>query len=581
MTEKFVKDGLYFIALGGADEIGMNMYVYAANGKFIMVDAGYGFLNDNYPGMDLCFADAGFFANYAADFEGIFITHAHEDHFGAIAHVWPLLKCPVYAGGFACGLIKNRLHEYRLENEVPLHQITGRQKIELPDFSVEFVPMVHSVPETSALVIKAAGKTVVHATDWRFDDGKTAILQTDYEALRKAGDDGVDMFVCDSTNIEVDRRLPSESEVRRCLVELIPTLEKTVVATCFASNLTRLESLIMAADAAGRTPILVGRSLLYNMKVAKEIGYFKDTPKCYDIKEAADIPSDNALYICTGSQANYRSALTSIVNNQSRYVKLAKGDTVIFSSKIIPGNEEKISDMQEKLIAAGVNVITDKDTLVHTSGHCSKEEIRKMYEILRPRLVVPVHGDKKYIREHKKFASSCGIKEVLGMQNGDALQLSADKVKIAGSVPTDILAVDRKEIVSLGSEVVKRRKQIAYNGSVFISVIFGEHWELVALRISSKDILQPEAFGELRDRIVAELSEALPEVVAGLHYKEPAILDYIRVQVRRKIEKATDMKPVTFIHFYKLPLAEEELETEEDVDAGQPMIIYPSPEVEN
>ena len=581
MINKFEKDGLYFIALGGADEIGMNMYVYAYNGKFIMVDAGYGFLNDNYPGMDVCFADAGFFTNYAEDFEGIFITHAHEDHFGAIAHVWPQLKCPVYASEFALGLIKNRLREYKLENEVELNPISGRQTVKLQNFEVEFVPVVHSVPETAALVIKTADKTVVHATDWRFDDSAIETLQTDYEELTAVGNKGVDMFVCDSTNIEVDNILPSEKEVRECLMHLVPKLEKTVVATCFASNLTRLESLVLAAEAAGRTPILVGRSLLYNVRVAKEIGYFKDMPQCYDIKDAVDIPSDNALYICTGSQANYRSALTSIVNNQSKYVKLGKGDTVIFSSKIIPGNEEKISDMQEKLIAQGVNVITDKDDLVHTSGHCSKEEIRKMYELLKPRLVVPVHGDKKFIREHKRFAAECGVEKIISMQNGDALLLKQDVSAVVGDVPTDILAVDRKEIVSLNSEVVKRRKQIAYNGSVFISVIFGEKWELIALRISSKDIWEPESFATLRDKIVEEVSEALPEVAAGLHYKETAILDYIRVQVRRKIERATDMKPVTFIHFYKLPLEEEKIEQEEDVDAGQPMVIYPSPEVEN
>ena len=580
MNEQFKKEGLYFVALGGAEEIGMNMYVYGHNGKFIMVDVGYGFLNDNYPGMDLCFADASFFANYANDFEGIFITHAHEDHFGAIAHIWPLLKCPVYAGAFALGLIKNRLHEYKLENEISLNCVSNNQKIELKNFSVEFIPVVHSVPETSALIITAGKQRIVHATDWRFDDGRTDFLKTNYEELYKIGAKGVDMFVCDSTNIEVNKALPSEYEVRECLLKLIPTLKKTVVATCFASNLTRLESLIMAADAADRTPILVGRSLLYNVKVAREIGYFKNMPKCYDIKEAENIPSDNALYICTGSQANYRSALTSIVNNQSKYVKLSKGDTVIFSSKIIPGNEEKIKDMQEKLISQGVNVITDKDTLVHTSGHCSKEEIRQMYEILKPRIVLPVHGDKGFIREHKRFALECGIKDVLSVQNGEVLLLEKSDIKKIGNIPTDILAVDRTEIVSLTSEVVKRRKQISYNGSVFISVIFGEKWELIALRISSKDILQPESFSELRDRIVEEVSEALPEVVAGLHYKETAILDYIRVQVRRKIEKAASMKPVTFIHFYKLPL-EENIEQEEDVDAGQPMIIYPSPEIEN
>lgn len=569
------KNGLYFVAMGGADEIGMNMYVYACNGKYIMVDAGYGFLNDNYPGVDLCFADAGFFANYAEDFEGIFITHAHEDHFGAIAHVWPLLKCPVYASDFTIGLAQNRLKEYHLDTEVNFVSINQNRVVQTPSFQVEFVSMVHSVPETSALYITSAGGKVFHATDWRLDDSMIKILQTDYSRLQQIGEEGVDMFVCDSTNILVNRKLPSEYEVRQCLMNLIPKLKNTVVATCFASNITRLESLVLAADAAGRTPVLMGRSLLQNVKVAKEIGYFKDLPACHDFKEAEDIPTDNALYICTGSQANYRSALTSIVNNQSK-LKLTAGDNVIFSSKIIPGNEEKISEMQEKLIAAGINVITDTDTLVHTSGHCSKEEIRVLYDILRPRIVLPVHGDKRFIREHKKFAAACGIGEVLSVENGDLL-LIGKKPKIVSKIPTDILAVDRTEIVSLGSEVIKRRKQIAYNGSVFISVIFGENWELIALRVSSKDILEPDAFAVLRDKIVNEVSAQLPEEVKRCNYKETAILDYIRVQIRRKLEKATEMKPVTFIHFYKLPLADKN--EPEDFDSNQPVVIYPSPEV--
>nr|QIM10505.1 MBL fold hydrolase [uncultured Alphaproteobacteria bacterium] len=574
----FDKEGLYFVALGGADEIGMNMYVYACNGKFIMVDAGYGFLNDNYPGMDLCFADASFFANYAEDFEGIFITHAHEDHFGAIAHVWPLIKCPVYATDFTIGLMRNRLKEYHLEQEVDLIAVNNNPVVKLPHFEVEFVSMVHSVPETSALAIRTSQGTVVHATDWRFDDSKITNLQTDYSRLKEIGDAGVDMFVCDSTNVLIDNSQPSEFEVRECLLKLIPSLPNTVVATCFASNVTRLESLIMAADAAGRTPVLLGRSLLYNVRIAKELGYFQNLPKCYDIKDAVDIPADNALYICTGSQANYRSALTSIVNGQSRYLKLGKGDSVIFSSKIIPGNEEKIREMQEKLIASGVNVITDGDALVHTSGHCSKEEIKRMYEILHPRIVLPVHGDKKFIREHKYFADTCGIDEVVSVVNGGSLLITKDKVAAAPDVPTDILAVDRNEIVSLNSEVVKRRKQIAYNGSVFISAIFGEKWELIALRVSSKDIWEPESFSELRDKIVADVSELLPQEVVRLKYKETAILDYIRTQIRRRIEKATDMKPVTFIHFYKLPL--EEINQGDDFDSNQPVIIYPCPEVE-
>ncbi len=573
------KKEIHFTALGGADEIGMNMYVYENNGRYIMVDTGYGFLNDNYPGMDLCFADASFFADKAKDFEGIFITHAHEDHFGAISHVWPLIKCPVYASDFTLGLIKNRLNEYNLENDVPLHSIQENPVIKLPNFEVEFVSMVHSVPETSALAITVGDIRVIHATDWRFDDGKISNLHTDYKRLQELGDSGVDMFVCDSTNIMVDEKLPSESEVRECLLNLIPRLPNTIVATCFASNLTRMESLILAAHKAGRTPILFGHSMLYNVKIAKELGYFKDVPYFCDIKEGVDIPSDKALYICTGSQANYRSVLSSVVNGQNPYIKLSQGDSVIFSSKIIPGNEEKINNMQEKLIAQGINVITDSDALVHTSGHCSKEEIKSMYQILRPRVVLPVHGDKKFIREHKYFAETCGIKDVISLENGGSIALSKDKVISLPNVPTDVLAVDRNVIISLKSEVVRRRKQIAYNGSIFISVIFGENWELIALRISSKDIWNPEEFSALRDKIVEEMTPLLPKIITSSNYREPVILDNIRSQIRRRIEKETGMKPVTFVHFYKLPL-HEAINQADDIDPNQPLIIYPSSELD-
>ena len=542
----FDKDGLYFVALGGADEIGMNMYVYACNGKFIMVDAGYGFLNDNYPGMDLCFADASFFANYADDFEGIFITHAHEDHFGAIAHVWPLIKCPIYAADFTIGLMRNRLKEYHLDQQVEMVSVNDNPVVKLSNFEVEFVSVVHSVPETSALAIRTSKGTVIHATDWRFDNGQISNLHTDYARLKELGDSGVDMLVCDSTNILVDNRQPGEFEVRECLMKLIPTLPNTVVATCFASNVTRLESLIMAAEAAGRTPVLLGRSLLYNVKIAKELGYFQELPKCFDIKDAADIPSDNALYICTGSQANYRSALTSIVNGQSPYVKLGKGDSVIFSSKIIPGNEEKINDMQEKLIAAGVNVITDKDALVHTSGHCSKEEIKQMYQMLRPRIVLPVHGEKKFIREHKRFALSCGIKEVFSARNGDMCLLHNNHIELLEQVFCDIIGWDRNRPVSLGSQLIKNRRRIAFNCSMFISAVIKDK-KLLDLQMSSIDILEEEDWNKLADEILAAVKPLIEKKLLESE-NHTQIEDFIRGQIRRRVFAATEIKPVTLLH---------------------------------
>lgn len=547
----FDRDGIYFVPLGGADEIGINMYVYAVNGKLIVVDAGYGFLNDDYPGMDLAFADTSFLENYAGDIEGLFITHAHEDHFGAIAHVWPKLKCPVYGTDFTLGLIRERLREYHLDEVVPLRSVSQNRRVELPNFSVEFIPIVHSVPETSALAIRTMFGNVVHATDWRLDDGEIAFLRTDYDALRQVAAEGVAMFVCDSTNALLEDSLPSENDVRQSLIKMMPSFKKGLIATCFASNLMRLESLILAAYEAGRTPVLVGRSLIQNMRIARENGYFKDLPRYLDIGEAKDIPSDKVLYICTGSQANYRSALTLIANGDYKDIKLDAGDTIIFSSKMIPGNEDKIERMQEKLIAQGVEVITADDALVHTSGHATKAELKYMYDLLKPEVVLPVHGSKRFTREQRRFALSCGIGQVETTGNGDVMLYHDHQIEKIEEVVTDILGVDRKQVTPLSSQLVKNRRRLAFNCSVFISVVMTHDWQVEDLQISSIDIMEERAFAELSSEIKAEVLATLPAQIEKCRQREDLIADYIRAKIRKKILNVTGIKPVTFMHFYR------------------------------
>lgn len=543
-------DGLYFLPLGGSDCIGMNMYAYAVNGEIIVVDCGYAFLNDDYPGMDLSFADPSFLENYADRVKGLFITHAHEDHFGAIAQVWPKLNCPVYAMRFTAGLIRERLKEYHLDSEVPLFEVNDHPEIVLGDFDVRFVPVTHSVPETCALLIKTPKGTVVHATDWRFDDDKTDIIQTDYAALKKAAKEGVDIFVCDSTNVLVDKPQYSEFDVRQSLLNLVPLYQKGLIATCFASNLMRLESLVLAAEKAGRTPILVGRTLIKNMKIAKECGFFPNLPQVYDVKEAKDIPSDKAMYICTGSQGNYRSALSSIVKGEHKDVKLAKGDAIIFSSKIIPGNEDKIERMQENLMEQGVEVIREEEFLVHTSGHANRNDLKKMYRLLKPKVLMPVHGDKRFVREHQRFAYSLGLQQVELSRDGDLFRYKDGKMECLENIPVDVLAVDRKQVVSLSSQVVRNRKRIAYNCSVFISVVFDRKWNLKDLQISSIDILEESAFKLLADEIKEDIEKQIPKAVVDYNYREQAIADFIRGRIRRKIHNATDIRPVTFFHMY-------------------------------
>ena len=547
----FDKEGIYFLALGGAEEVGFNCYAYVVNGRIIVVDAGYGFLNDDFPGIELGLADAGFLETYQDKIDALFITHSHEDHFGAIAHIWPLLKCPVYATDFALGHIQDRLREYGLDSEVDLRSATENPVIKFDEFEVDYIPLVHSTPETSALFIRTPYGNVFHATDWRFDDGALPMLPTGYAALEKAAEEGVMLYVGDSTNMGHSHQEPSEKQIRENLMNLVPTFKNTLVATCFASNIMRLESLILAAHAAGRTPVIAGRSLMQNLTLAKGCGYLQNLPPYCDAREAADIPLDKMLYICAGSQGNYRSGLSRIVNGENKNIQLGQGDAIIFSSKIIPGNEQKIERMQEKLRDAGVDVITNEEYLVHASGHAGKDEIKRMYEILKPRIVLPVHGDKHNIREQKRFARECGVQETAWARNGDIVLVHDGTYEIVGEFPTDIIGVDRRQLTSLTSQLIKNRKRIAYNCSLFISVFFDENWNLEDLQVSSIDILEESAFENWRSGIVEEMKKAIPDELRKLNFRESAVKEYIAAKIRKSIFRLTDIKPVVFMHFFK------------------------------
>ncbi len=545
----FKKKGIYFLPLGGADEIGMNMFVYAVNGKLIVVDAGYGFLNDDFPGMDMCYASPEFLENYREDILGLFITHGHEDHLGAIAQIWPTLQCPVYGTDFSLGLVKERLSEYKMQDMVPLISVNKERHVKLADFEVEFIPIAHSIPETSALFIKTPYGNIMHATDWRFDDNKLSMVKTDFDSLKRAAKEGVDIFVCDSTNVMVDEPQASEEDVRENLLKMIPEMQGGIVATCFASNIMRLESLILAARAAGRTPILAGRSLVTNVKIAKQCGYLTEYGDLHTLEEVDGITSDKALYICTGSQANYRSAMTMIANDENKYIKLAAEDNVIFSSKIIPGNEDKIERLQEKILAKGVNLVTEEDYLVHTSGHACKKDLQAMYELLNPKIVLPVHGDKKFIREHKKFAKSCGVEDVFSAQNGDICLYHDHKIEVIEQIVAEIMGVDRGRSVSLGSELVKNRRRIMFNCTLFISAVISKDYKLKSLQFSSIDILEENEWYVLHEEIMKQVKPLIAQKLSEKPNRNAAE-DFIRGQIRRRVLNATDIKPVTTLHVH-------------------------------
>lgn len=552
MIEGFSEKGIYFIALGGAEEVGYNMFAYIVDGKMIVVDAGYGFLQDDFPGMEMGLADASFLETYRDDIEAMFITHGHEDHFGAIGHIWPLLNCPLYATDFTLGHVKDRLKEHHITDFSRLYSVNNNPEVKLNNFTVKFVPIVHSCPQSSGLLIHTAYGNIFHATDWRFDDDKTGMLHTDFNLLQQASREGIDIYVGDSTNMSNSHTEPSEYEIRQSLIKLVPQLSDTVVATCFSSNIMRLESLILAAAAANRTPVICGHSLNQNYQIAKECGYLQNCPTAFDIKQAKDITADKMLYICAGSQGDYRSALSRIANGESSDIVLSQGDNIIFSSKIIPGNEEKIERMQEKLRDKGVNVISSEEYMVHASGHATPDQILQMYNLLKPRVVIPVHGDKRNIRKQRKLAQENGVGEVLVVRNGDAVLYHDGQASIVSEVFTRKLGVDRNKLVPLDSQLIKNRRRIAYNCSLFISVVFDAHWQLADLQIDSIDILEEAEFAELKDEIITEIKKDIAKELVKLNFKENAVKEYLAARIRRRIFKQTDIKPVVFMHFTRL-----------------------------
>lgn len=551
--KQFNQNGLFFLPLGGAEEVGYNLYIYGADDRFIIVDVGYGFLNDDYPGMDMGMADMSFIDTISDKVEALFISHAHEDHFGAIAQLWPRVNCPVYATGFALGQVKNRLAEFKIKEQKRMIEVKDGDIIDVAGLQVQYAFMVHSTPQNAALLIKSKYGNVVHATDWKFDDGSLEdILPTNYDALEVFSRQGVDMLICDSTNILFEEETSySELDVRNSLLEIIPQLENTVVATCFSTNIMRLQSLFLAAELAGRTPVIGGRSIINNVKIAEECGMFEGMPKYIEARDARDIPLDKILYICSGSQGNYRSGLYQIVNEENKHIVLGEGDSIVFSSQIIPGNEQRIERMQERLRARGVNVISKEEYLVHTSGHGGKRDVEKMYKILQPKILIPVHGEKRYLREHARFAKSLGIDQVMNINNGDIMLLNNGIIDKVDTIPTDIIGIDRNQLTSINSKLVQQRRRLMFNCSLFISVVFDNEWNLKDFQISSIDILEEDEWNKLAEEVTNKMIKEISEHINYIKFDHSKLIEFIKSKTRKQIEKQTGIKPVVFFHMYK------------------------------
>src|ERR1700741_268589 len=400
---------LFFVSLGGAGEIGMNLNLYCYAGDWLILDCGVTFGDDSQPGLEVVMPDPAFIVEKRDRLLGIVATHAHEDHIGAIPYLWTQLRCPVWATPFTASLLRAKLAEAGLADRVKIKVVPMSGRFMIGSFDLERITLTHSIPEPNAVALRTPVGTVLHTGDWKFDPDPLIGPTADEAALRKLGDEGVLALIGDSTNALRPGTSGSEADLRRSLIDLIGRYDARVALACFASNVARLETIARAAAVHGREVALVGRSLWRIDKAARENGYLADLPRFLTEDEAGYIPRDRIVLICTGSQGEPRAALSRIARNDHPHVMLEPGDVVIFSSRIIPGNEKAINRLQNALVRLGVEIVTEEDDFVHVSGHPARDEVVRMYQRVRPQIAIPVHGEPRHLIAHSQLAGECQV----------------------------------------------------------------------------------------------------------------------------------------------------------------------------
>ncbi len=545
-------DELVFLPLGGAGEIGMNLTLYGYGGEWLMVDCGVTFAGDGMPGLDVIMPDPGFIAERSDRLAGLVVTHGHEDHIGAIPYLWKRFRCPVYATPFARALLYEKLVEAGLQNEIPITEVPLSGKFTVGPFEIELITLTHSIPEPNAVVIRTPLGTILHTGDWKLDPEPLVGDISDEAALRRLGDEGVLAMVCDSTNALRPGHSGSEATVRESLVELVGRYDRRVAVACFASNVARLESIAAAAVANDREVALVGRSLWRIYKAARDTGYLRNTPPFLSEDEADAVPRERILLVCTGSQGEPRAALSRIAQGDHPHVTLDADDAVIFSSRIIPGNERAIGRLQNRLAKAGIVIVTEHDHFVHVSGHPAQDELAQMYQMVRPRIAVPVHGEVRHLIAHAQLARDCQVAETIIAENGAMVRLAPGPATIIDTVSVGRLAADGNQLRALGSAALKSRQRMGFNGTAVATVVLDKGGRLLATpQVTVQGLVEEEDAATL-DALGDRLGQAIAELPAAKRRDDEAVREAARLAVRRSLKASYGKKPVTDIHIVRL-----------------------------
>ena len=551
------KEELLFCPLGGSGEIGMNMNLFSYGKpeaqKWIIVDIGVTFADDSIPGIDLIYPDPGFIIDKKKDLLGIVLTHAHEDHIGAIAHIWPKLKCKMYATPFTAVLIKEKFKEKKIDIGKNLKIVDLNGNIKLGPFKIEFITLTHSILEPNGLLIETPAGIVLHTGDWKVDPNPLIGNKIDQTKLKEIGNKGVLAMICDSTNVFSHGRAGSEADVRTNLLKLMSNLKKRIIVTSFASNVARMETIFYCAEKTKRQISLVGRSMHRIYKAAKQCGYLKNVINPIDAREAKKISREKIVYLCTGSQGEPMGAMMRIINYTHPDVFIEKEDTVIFSSKIIPGNEKKLYKLHNQLIKNQIDVISEETDFVHVSGHPNREDLRDMYDWVKPKSVIPVHGEHRHMAEHISFAKEMQVPYPVQVENGDIVRLfPGQKPEVFDKAPVGRLYVDGIISVNEDSQSIRERKNLANNGYLEVTILINGKGKLFKKPLVSFKGLPIEEAQDFFYDLEDEIENISRTFSLNNKKQESNLIEALKISCRKIVKEKTGKKPYTNINLVRI-----------------------------